>query len=324
MARFYPWVVGVLILAIAGLVVRLSHLQQQVARLEAQVAATAAAPAAPLALGEASGSPGGEAAGADERTDLADAPGAELNAPPAAESRERGPRRRPVRLEELLQDPEFAAAWHTQQKAMLDGPYAALFQRLRLPPEQTDQLKSLLAERFTARMDVMNAARAQGLSGRENRAELQQLLEQAQAEIDQGIRELLGEAGYAEFQRYEQTGPQRSTVRQLEQRLSYSGAPLTPAQAETLVTILSDTPGSTPSGRSDVVLFGPAATTAPGPPGAVSDAAIARAQAILSPQQVEALRQLQREQAAQQQVSEIMRQRFQQQRIAPPAPPGSG
>ena len=231
----------------------------------------------------------------------------------------------PMRLNELLEDPDFAAAWQAQQKAALDAPYAALFRQLHLNPQQIDQLKALLAERMTARLDVMNAAREQGLGGRENRAEVNRLLQETHAEIDAGIRELLGDSGYAQLQQYERTAPERTVVRQLESRLSYSSTPLSTAQAEALVTILNDTSRSTGGRANSAMVFpiGPGGVSGPTAP--VSNAAIARAQGVLSADQLAALRQIQADQQAQRTVNEKMREHFNRGRqvtIPAPAPEG--
>lgn len=222
----------------------------------------------------------------------------------------------PVRLHELMEDPAFAAAWQAQQKAGLDGRYADLFRKLRLSPQQVDQLKTLLAERMTASMDVMSAAREQGFGGRENRDELRQLMQATQAEIDAGIRELLGDQGFTQLQHYERSAPQRTLVNQLESRLSYSSAPLTSAQSEALVNILSETSGAG-AGRTNRggVSFGPGAS---GPASRINDAALVRAQAVLSADQLNALRQMQSDQQAAQEVRERMREQARRNRPSPP------
>lgn len=246
----------------------------------------------------------------DGRGSLSPQMGADTNEGPQA------PRAAPFRLHELMEDPEFAAAWQAQQKAALDGPYAPLFRKLNLTPQQVDRLKTLLAERSTARMDVMSAAREQGFTGRESRDEIRTLMQATQAEIDASIREVLGEQGFSQLQQYERTAPQRTVVNQLESRLSYSSAPLTSAQSEALVNILAETSGSRGRTTTAGMYFSPGSF---GPPAAISDSALVRAQAVLSPDQLAALRQIQADQQAQQNVQEKIRERSRQNR--PPPPP---
>ena len=230
-----------------------------------------------------------------------------------------------MRLNAMMENPEFAAAWQAQQKARLDDRYAALFRKLNLHPAQIEQLKALMVDRQASRMDVMAAAREEGFTGRENRDELQALMQQTEKEVEANIRALLGDTAYAQLQQYERTALQRNIVSQVENRLSYSSTPLTAAQSEALVGILAETSGRNRRTGSDpnfAMAFpgGPAVNV--GGRTAITDVAIARAQGLLSPSQLEALRQIQAEQQAQQQVSELMRQQFQRERPTAPRPPG--
>lgn len=210
----------------------------------------------------------------------------------------------------MMDNPEVQRLLATQQRGALDARYAALFKHLNLSPEQLEQFKNLLVEKRTAVADVMAAARSQGLTGRENRDELRALVQNAQNEVDNNIRSLIGEAGFAQYQNFEQTQPQRAVVSQLEQRLSYSGTPLTGPQSEQLVQVLAanteannpKAPAArTPAGR---IGFG-------GSSGAqITDQAVAQAATVLAPAQVQALQQLQQEQQAQAQLAKIMRDQF--------------
>lgn len=196
--------------------------------------------------------------------------------------------RRSARMEELMRNPEFLAAMTAQAKARLDRQYADLFKRLNLPPATLEQLKSLLTEKQTARMDVMAAARAEGLDPRDNREQIATLMQQTQAELDNAIAAAIGPDAYAAYQTYEQTAPQRAAVGQLEERLSYSSTPLTTAQSEQLVTILSNQNSATGSATSR---RGRTAVT-------ITDQVITQAAAVLSPTQLTALKELQTTQQA--------------------------
>lgn len=213
----------------------------------------------------------------------------------------------------LLENPEFAKAWNTQQKAALDARFAGLFKKLNLSPEALDKLKSLLVEKQNSRMDVMTAAREQGLDPRTNRAELQALEQQAQADVDASIQSTLGATAYAEYQAYEQTLSQRSVVSQLETRLSYSSTALTSAQSEALVSILASTQSTDGSTAVNVTAMGGAADIATAMMGGrsstvITDAAITQAASVLSADQVTALKSIQAEQQAQAQMGQLLRQ----------------
>lgn len=204
-----------------------------------------------------------------------------------------------------MDDPEVQQLMTLQLKASLDFRYADLFKSLRLTPAQLDKFKNLLVEKNTAVADVMAAARQEGISRRADREAFDKLVADAQAEVDESIRQTLGEAAYAQYKEFEQTGPQRAVANQLEQRLSYSSTPLTSDQASQLVRILSANAAGG-SDSSSQVSIGPGAR---GRMPTITDAVINQARGVLAAPQVEALIQIQQEQQAQAQLSAAMRRR---------------
>ena len=222
---------------------------------------------------------------------------------PATPTAPRGRGNRPD-FAALMANPEFVQAMNLQQRAALDGRYAELFKKLQLPPANLEKLKTLLVERQTTRLDVLSSARAQGLDPRTNREELSQLTALAQAEVDANIKTALGETAFNQYQNYETTLPQRNLVNQLDQRLSYSGPPLTSSQAEFLVSALATNTSGTsadpaPAGPGN---WGGGRSALP-----IADAVIQRAQSVLTADQLAALKQIQSEQAAQQKMHDLMR-----------------
>ncbi len=123
----------------------------------------------------------------------------------------------------------------------------------------------------------------------------------------------MGDAGYAQYQQYQQTLPQRNVANQLAQSLSYTNTPLTPDQTEQMVSILAaNTPASSNSTGNNIranlatgLGFGGGGQTSP-----ITNDAITQAQTVLSPPQVAALQQLQAAQQAQQQLNAAMRNQF--------------
>jgi RNA polymerase sigma factor (sigma-70 family) len=227
-------------------------------------------------------------------------------------------------------DPEMARLMDIQQRGQLEARYGALFKALDLSPAQRDQFKKLLLDRQNLTRDVFAAGKAQGLSDDDIRANLPAMLEKSRADLDSGIRDLLGDAGYQQYQQYQNTLPQRSLVDQLASRLNSTATPLTSQQTEQLVQILaanSPVPApmdiSSAPGFVDNMIFHSALTTASDGPGAapviafssgglssgagtISDSAVNQAQGILAPAQLEALQQLQTEQQAAQNLSQRM------------------
>jgi hypothetical protein len=192
---------------------------------------------------------------------LAVAPEAERTTP----SRERGGRsdrsgdsrgrgssgmQQAVAMRELMSKPEVQAMVGLQLKSAIESRYAPLFKNLNLPVEQIDRLKTLLAERVTTMHDVAAAAREQGVSPRENPEAYRKLFTDAQNQIDASIKSVVGDQGFAQLANYEQTMPQRNVVNELQQRLSYTATPLTPAQAEQMVQILAANTPQRQSGSS--------------------------------------------------------------------------
>jgi hypothetical protein len=218
----------------------------------------------------------------------------------------------------MLANPEMQKLMAMQQKSSLDGHYSSLFKQLQLSPADLEKFKDLLVQKQSTVMDVMAAARAEGLTGRESRDQIRDLMQNAQAEVDSSIRSTLGDAAYAQYQNYEATQPQRNLVSQLEQRLSYSPAPLTDSQSQQLVQILAETSltkensGRNGSGAAMMVALG----GSPGGPAAffggptITADAITRSQGVLSSQQVSALQTLQQEQQASAQLRQQMRANF--------------
>ncbi len=231
----------------------------------------------------------------------------------------RGQNGRFANMQALMNDPKFTKLMALQQKGQLDSRYAALFKQLGLSPAQVDAFKNLLLQKQNAARDVLTAARDQGLDPRTDRAAINQLIAQSNAEADSQIQSTLGAAAYQQYQTFEQTLPQRNTVNQLQQSLSYTGTPLQDTQAEQLVQLLANNASKTSNPTSLRALQGGGG----GPFGAqgapITDQDIAQAQGLLSQPQIAALQQLQQQQQAQAQMMQLLRSAAQQNRGTAPA-----
>lgn len=245
-------------------------------------------------------------------------------------NRRNGPRN----MMALMNQPEMQRLVAVQQKAALDARYSALFKNLALTPDQLEKFKDLLVEKRTSMMDVLSAAREQGINPRTNPDAFAKLVANAQAEIDNNIRATLGETGFSQYANYEKTLPQRNVISQLEQRLSYSSTPLTAQQSEQMVSILQATAAARNSnipaplaaiGTGLAATFGSNA----GGGSRITEATVNQAQGVLAGPQLDALKQLQQEQQAQAQLNAAMRNRFQGNGAAtggtstPARPPGT-
>ncbi len=250
---------------------------------------------------------------------LALAPGSRQQRGDSGRTARRDPDQQLAAMSDLFAKPDVQALYATQQRGEIEARYATVFRSLNLPPDQLARLASLLTERRTALLDIAAVARDQGVDLRSNAPGLQQLVATTQEQINQSIRGVIGDTGFAQLTAFEQTAPQRNTVSELQQRLSYTGTPLTTAQSDQLVQILAanpaprpatttpptTAPGALPTGQPDGaglrMLGGPTASTA-----TITPAAVAQSQSVLSPPQVSALQQLQQQQQAQQQLRQLV------------------
>ncbi len=258
-----------------------------------------------------------------------------------------------------LESPEMRKLMAVGQRGQLDTHYAALFKTLGLSPEQLEKFKQLLVDKQNTALDVMAAARSQGLVGPDSRSQVQSLMQQANKEMDDGIKDLIGDSAYQQYQQFDRTQTQRAIVDQLASRLSYTDAPLTPQQTEQMVQLLAETaPPAPPTGPGgNAVVYSSAirvtsgsggpggavaaatpffTTIAGGPTAQITSDTVNRAQSVLSPTQVGALQEIQAEQQAQQQMGQLMRQSIETQGGAvhfqgatidggpPPPPPSPG
>ena len=194
-----------------------------------------------------------------------------------------------TQMAELMKDPAFVAASKIEQEARLDSRYSSLFKELNLPPEKLAALKALLAERESASREVWASAAAQGLNPRDNRDQLRQLTADLQAEVDANIKSTFGDSVSSALAAYNASAPQRSTVGDLAQKLTYSSQPLNDSQAQQLTRILGDT--GTPAGRTVLI----------------TAATLVQAQGVLTADQITVLKSLQAEQQARQLVAEKTR-----------------
>jgi hypothetical protein len=230
----------------------------------------------------------------------------------------------------LSSNPEFQKLMAIQMKGRLSQTYGALFKSLNLSPDQLAQFQTLLADKQQAMMDTMQAAREQGINPREDPDGFKALLTQAVSQTDQSIQQVLGDAGFQQYQQYQQTLPERNVVNSLQQQLSYTQTPLTDDEASQMVALLAQ---NQPQRAGN----GTAGTTNGGTPGPgimalvngggnakVTNDAITQASAVLSAPQVSALQTIQAQQQAQQQMQELMRSANRPAAPAAPAAPSGG
>jgi hypothetical protein len=217
----------------------------------------------------------------------------------------------------MAANPEFQKLVAIQARGRIVAAYAPLFKSLNLSPEQLQQFEGLLADKQQAMMDVMQAAREQGINPRTDPDGFKTLMNQAVSQTDANIQQALGDAGYQAYQQYQQTLPERNTVNSLQQSLSYTQTPLTDDQASQMIGLLQQTQpqhsGNGTAGTSNGGDGGPSLQQMMNGGGTarVTDESINQASGVLSAPQVSALQQIQQQQQAQQQMQQMMRASFQ-------------
>ena len=225
--------------------------------------------------------------------------------------------------------PEFQRLIALQMKGRLSQTYGPLFKSLNLTPDQLAQFQSLLADKQQALMDTLQAAREQGINPRTDPDGYKTLVNQAVSQVDASIQQALGDAGFQQYQQYQQTLPERNTVNTLQQQLSYTQTPLTDDEANQMVQLLAQNqPQRAGNGTAGAANGGD-----PGPNllslvngggnARITPEALTAAQGVLSQPQVAALQQVQAEQQAQQQMMQLMRGANQGARGGAAAPSGT-
>jgi len=156
--------------------------------------------------------------------------------------------------------------------------YAPLFQKLALSADQVDTFKALIVANLRRHDDLKEASRSQQINPGD--PDLQTLVQEADGELANQVRATFGETTYQAFKYFNDTGPMRELTAHLAATLASTSTPLAPDKAEQLVEILASNSRS-PEGQVN------------DDPHALNfDAAVVQAQALLSPPQLTALREI--------------------------------
>lgn len=184
-----------------------------------------------------------------------------------------------------------AAATPAQLRATVEVRYAALIGKLNLTPEQAEQFKNLIALKMQSASNAANALTPTDLGARPNLPLVRQTVANIENTAVAQIQAQFGDAAAAQYKQYQQTFPQRNTVDQLSASLRASQTPLTDDQAAQMVDILAQTAPPMPRGGVGTILGGGMTYHSRITPQTVTAAA-----GVLSPQQLAALQQIQKQQ----------------------------
>ncbi len=155
--------------------------------------------------------------------------------PTREEMMERRKEQMQAQMERILatfDDPELRMDMIERAMERIDRGYAELFRRLKLPPEEVDALKVLMAEQGILRFEGQARTR---FASEEDREAIKEDYRNQRELLAGDIEALLGEDNAAKFKQYSNTLEYRDDVESFERSLSYTETPLTKRQSEGLV-----------------------------------------------------------------------------------------
>jgi hypothetical protein len=148
------------------------------------------------------------------------------------------PRTRPPSLLDFAREnPQVWNGFIQSKRAELGRLYLPVLQRLNLPRQYQERFRDIMAGYIARGTDIGAAADAQGLTVTD--PAISALREQSEKQRKSELLELLGPAGYHEFDAYERALPVRGYVDGLATQLATT-APLTSTQADQLERALAE------------------------------------------------------------------------------------
>jgi len=138
-------------------------------------------------------------------------------------------------------DPAVMRRLNTQARNQTLRRYSALFTQLNLPAEQTEAFTKLLTDKRQAAMDIIVTQLQQGNDPTKDMDEFRNQLYASRGEIENQVHALLGDAGYAQYQAYDQDFSHQSVLTNLQGSLVGTAEPLTPEQASRMTQLLEQT-----------------------------------------------------------------------------------
>lgn len=140
------------------------------------------------------------------------------------------------RQRNLLKDPEYREAMHTQQKMLLKQQHPDVARDLNLSSEQVDRLFGTLADQSMRSMETASLWEQQG--NQVSPEELQRKSLEQQSANDAELKTVLGEAKYREWVDYQTAAPVRYEASRLRGLLADAGVPLDQNLAKPLQKVL--------------------------------------------------------------------------------------
>jgi hypothetical protein len=146
-------------------------------------------------------------------------------------------------LGEMFKNPEMKELIKTQQKTvfsgMIDKNYASLFSALNLNPQQSAALKDLIMKKTMVDAETGMSM----MSSDQDATKRADAIKQSKADkdaINEEIKQALGEGGYAQFQTYEKSIPERMALSTFKDQQAAGATPLNADQESQLIQALTD------------------------------------------------------------------------------------
>jgi hypothetical protein len=146
---------------------------------------------------------------------------------------------RAMRMDKLMEDPEYRAAMRSQHRMMMSSRYPDLGEALHLQPEDVDKLMDLLTDQEMANMSGQPPFGENGQVDQAAMQEWSKKLQQRQRDNEAQLAGLLGDSGVQEWQEYQKTLGARMQVKQLRGMLEGSSDPIRPDQVQPLVEAMA-------------------------------------------------------------------------------------
>ena len=221
---------------------------------------------------------------------------------------------------EMMKDPEKRRLIQLQQRGFFEEHNAAILKALNLPPEQTQKLHDLLLERDASMQDGYALAVEQGIDPKTDPKGFGALMGAVASDATKQIVAAVDDDDYKQYQKLAALQGQMAVASQLANSLSFTAAPLTDSQVTQLAAIFQQNPAArdpnavavlSTGGENRVTMRGgnvAAMLPSGGVQGvpALSDAAVTAAAGVLSPPQLDALKQLQQVQQSQLQLGKMV------------------
>ena len=172
------------------------------------------------------------------RSSLQQAQAEKLSSAPASNAQPASPPPRRDLADLMEANPALRTLFKQSFRASLGLRFQPLYDRAHPSPEQIDRFEALITDAEQDKLDLQAAAKTQGLVA--NDPSLAKLRQQAAEKLRSAQKEILGDAGYQELQRYNRQQPLLEFTGTLAYLVAPTGTPLTAPQCDQLLEVLSN------------------------------------------------------------------------------------